>query len=204
MPAIFIDLEGIDQSGKQTQARLLMRKLQHHGLKTVSLDFPLYSTPAGREIRALLDGKRNYGPHATHMLYSLNRWENEDRITEALDSADVLLTDRYTPSNLAYGVAKALDVKWLVNLDRGLPEPDKILVLDVPVRYSFARKRKRRDLHESDRGLLLRVRKNYLKLASKFRWSVVDASRGTEEVHSEILRSIPIQVGASNIVRALE
>ena len=194
MPAIFIDLEGIDQSGKQTQAILLVRKFQRLGLKTVSIDFPVYSTTAGREIRALLNGKRHYRSHAAHMLYSLNRWENEDRITEAIDSADVLLTDRYTPSNLAYGLSKALDLDWLANLDHGLPQPDRVLVLDVPVGYSFERKRDRRDIHESDRALLQRVRRNYLKLADQFGWSVVDATRGADDVHSQILAKIPMQV----------
>ena len=103
-----------------------------------------------------------------------------------------MLTDRYTPSNLAYGLAKRLNLEWLTNLDRGLPEPERVLVLDVPVRYSFARKRRRRDLHESDRELLARVRKNYIKLASRFHWSVVDATRPAEMVHAEILRRIPI------------
>ncbi len=192
MLARLIDLEGIDQSGKNTQARLLLAKLRRQGLHAVSLDFPVYTTRIGREIQAFLNGKRNYGSHAVHMLYSLNRWENQDRIMHALNSVDVVLTDRYTPSNLAYGLAKRLSLEWLTNLDRGLPEPDRVLVLDVPVGYSFARKRSRRDLHESDRGLLLRVRKNYLKLASKFHWSVLDATRPAEIVHSEILRKIPI------------
>ena len=192
MPARLIDLEGIDQSGKNTQARLLLTKLGRRGLHVASLDFPVYSTRIGREIRAFLNGKRNYGSHAVHMLYSLNRWENRDRIIQALDSADVVLTDRYTPSNLAYGLAKRLNLEWLTNLDRGLPEPERVLVLDVPVGYSFARKRRSRDLHESDRELLARVRKNYIKLASKFHWSVVDATRPAEMVHAEILRRIPI------------
>ena len=125
------------------------------------------------------------------MLYSLNRWENCDRIVHALGSTDMLLTDRYTASNLAYGLAKGLDLEWLIQLDQGLPEPERVILLDVPVGYSFARKTQKRDLHENDRGLLLRVRKNYLKLASKLHWTVVDATRPTSVVHSEIWKCIP-------------
>ncbi len=190
MPARFIDLEGIDQSGKETQTRLLLREFRRQGLETVSLDFPVYSSRIGREIRAFLNGERNYGSQVVHMLYSLNRWENQNRIVEALDSADVVMTDRYTPSNLAYGLAKGLDLEWLANLDRGLPEPEKVLVLDVPVENSFARKPKRRDIHEGDHALLVRVRKNYLSLARKFGWRVIDANRPMTIVNKEILDNI--------------
>jgi len=190
MPARFIDLEGIDQSGKQTQARLLLREFQRKGMKTVSLDFPVYSSAIGKEIRGFLEGKRKYGLHAVHMLYSLNRWENQDRIVQALDSADIVVTDRYTPSNLAYGLAKGLKLEWLVNLDLGLPEPDKIIVLDVPVEFSFNRKRKSRDLHENNRVLLHRVRRNYLSLARRLGWLVVDATRPAPNVHAEILEML--------------
>src|SRR5713101_3420877 len=150
LTASFIDLEGIDQSGKKTQTRLLVAKLRRNGFKATTLDFPVYSTPAGQEIRAFLNGRRNYSPQAVHMLYSLNRWENRDMIARALGSSDFLLANRYSASNLAYGLAKGLDLEWLMGLDRGLPTPERVIVLDVPVSSSFVRKGQRRDLHEND------------------------------------------------------
>jgi dTMP kinase len=190
MAARFIDLEGIDQAGKETQSGLLRREFHRRGLTSVKLDFPAYSSVIGKEIRAFLNGRRSYNPHALHMLYSLNRWENREKIMRALDTADILMTDRYTPSNIAYGLAKGLNLDWLAGLDRGLPEPDSIIVLDVPVGYSFARKRERRDTHESNRKLLLRVRRNYLRLARKLNWLVIDASRPPKVVHRDILHKI--------------
>ncbi len=190
MPAHFIDIEGIDQSGKKTQSRLLVAKLRRQGFKVATLDFPVYSTSAGREIQAFLNGKRNYPPRAVHMLYSLNRWENLARIVRNLDSKDFLLADRYIASNLAYGLAKGLDLEWLHSLDQGLPKPERVVVLDVPVGSSFARKGERRDLHESNRALLLRVRRNYLKLANKFNWHVVDGTGAVEIVQSQIWKTL--------------
>jgi len=190
LPAHFIDLEGIDQSGKKTQTRLLVAKLRRQGFKAATLDFPVYSTSAGREVQAFLNGKRNYPPRAVHMLYSLNRWENLDRIVRDLGSKDFLLADRYTASNLAYGLAKGLDLEWLTSLDQGLPKPERVVVLDVPVDSSFARKGKLRDLHESNRALLLRVRRNYLKLANKFNWHVIDGTGPVEIVHSQIWKTL--------------
>ncbi len=124
------------------------------------------------------------------MLYSLNRWENLARIVRNLDSNDFLLADRYVASNLAYGLAKGLDLEWLISLDGGLPKPERVVVLDVPVGSSFARKGKRRDFHERDRALLLRVRRNYLKLANKFHWYVIDGTGPVEIVHSQIWKAL--------------
>ena len=190
MAARFVDLEGIDQAGKETQTRLLQREFRRKGLICVTLDFPAYSSVIGKEIRAYLKGRRSYNSHALHMLYSLNRWENREKILRALDTADIVMTDRYTPSNLAYGLAKGLKLDWLIELDRGLPEPDRIIVLDVPVEYSFARKRESRDIHEINHNLLLRVRRNYLGLARKLNWLVIDASRPAKMVHDDILKKI--------------
>ena len=190
MAALFVDLEGIDQAGKETQSGLLRREFHRRGLTYVTLDFPAYSSVIGKEIRAFLNGRRSYNSHALHMLYSLNRWENREKIMRALDTADIVMTDRYTPSNIAYGLAKGLKLDWLAGLDRGLPEPDSIIVLDVPVQYSFARKRERRDIHESDRKLLLRVKRNYLSLARRFNWLVIDACRPARMVHEDILKKV--------------
>ncbi len=190
MCARFIDLEGIDQAGKETQSRLLQKKLRGLGLTTQSLEFPEYTSAIGKEIRAFLAGKREYNAHALHMLYSLNRWENQERVLHALKVADILMVDRYTPSNLAYGLAKGLKFEWLSGIDEGLPKPNKVVVLDVPVEFSFSRKLRSRDAHESDRSLLVRVRRNYLSLARKLRWIVVDASRPAKIVSEEILEKI--------------
>ncbi len=167
-----------------------MAKFRRRGFKVSTLGFPVYTSPAGREIRAFLDGKRNYPLQAVHMLYSLNRWENRDALTRRLKEADFLVTDRYYPSNLAYGLARGLNLNWLATLDHGLPKPDMVVVLDVPVGASFSRKARGRDLHESNRALLSRVRRNYLNLARKFHWRVVNGAGPAREVHSEVWNAV--------------
>ncbi len=120
------------------------------------------------------------------MLYSLNRWENLELIKNLIEGSDFLIADRYAASNLAYGVSRGLDLGWLRNLDRGLPEADLVLVLDVPVPASFARKSKGRDVHESNRHLLLKVRRTYKSLADKLGWKVVDGTGATGKVHDDV------------------
>jgi len=124
------------------------------------------------------------------MLYSLNRWENKGLIQKQVDKNDFIIADRYIPSNLAYGISRNLSLSWLRTLDEGLPPADLVIVLDVPVISSFARKRKQRDVHESDRRLLLRVRQSYKVLAKQLRWKTIDATRPVGVVESIIWRIV--------------
>jgi len=188
--ARFISLEGIDQSGKKTQTRLLLRRLRRTSRKVASMSFPVYGSPSGQQIRAFLEGKRNYSFQAVHMLYSLNRWENLGQITEKLERSDFLVADRYSASNLAYGLARGLSLDWLVGLDKGLPVPDTVIVLDVDVPVSFDRKALNRDLHERNRRFLLGVRSAYLRLAKKYSWHLVDGRGPAEKVHAMVWEAI--------------
>lgn len=194
MHARFIVLEGIDQSGKKTQTQLLVRELRRQGFKTSALSFPIYGSSSGREIRAFLEGRRRYPSEAVHMLYSLNRWENRDAIIFKLGGSEFLVADRYTGSNLAYGLARGLDLSWLVALDKGLPVPDAVILLDVPVPSSFHRKAANRDIHERNRNLLLRVRTNYLRLGKRFHWKIVKGTGPAKTVHIEVWNAIQSMV----------
>ena len=181
-----IALEGIDQSGKRTQTRLLAEELERKGARVSIISFPIYRSPSGRQIQRFLAGKQEYPATALHMLYSLNRWENQDRITSLVEKSDFVIADRYYPSNLAYGVSRGLSLGWLQGLDRGLPTASLVIVLDVPVLSSFGRKSSGRDVHERDKQLLLRVGRTYRTLAKKLAWEMVDANRPVEEVREAV------------------
>ena len=190
MTGRFIVIEGIDQSGKETQSRLLVRRLRWDGHKTEKLSYPIYTSFSGREIEAFLDGKRFYPHQVLHMLYSMNRWENLDKLRELLRDSDFLIVDRYYPSNLAYGIARGLDEQWLLSLDRGLPEPNKIILVDTSVEASFARKTSGRDIHERDKTFLKKVRKVYLSLAKRRKWTVVNGDRSLAEVNEDLWNAL--------------
>src|SRR3989454_8502003 len=101
LPAKIIDIEGIDQSGKRTQTRLLAEDLKKEGAKVSTISYPIYKSPSGRQIQRFLQGKQNYPATALHMLYSLNRWENQELIVKLTETADFVIADRYYPSNFA-------------------------------------------------------------------------------------------------------
>ena len=186
MAARIIALEGIDQSGKQTQTRLLAKRLRRRDYKTTTISFPIYKSLSGKRIRAYLRGRQNLPDEAVHMLYSLNRWENQDLIENLVRRYDFVIADRYTPSNLAYGTSRGLNLTWLEGLDKGLPSADLVIVLDTPVPLSFARKSRHRDVYESDREFLVRVRRAYKILSKRLDWRIVSASRSPSDVELEI------------------
>src|SRR5437660_4271878 len=186
LPGKIIDIEGIDQSGKRTQTRLLAEELKREGAKVSTISYPIYKSPSGRQIQRFLQGKHNYPATALHMLYSLNRWENQELIVKLTETADFVIADRYYPSNFAYGVSRGLTVGWHQELARGLPTASLVIVLDVPVLSSFGRKSTGRDVHEKDKQLLLRVGRTYRTLAEKLDWKMVDANRPVEEVREAV------------------
>ena len=190
MLARMIALEGIDQSGKNTQAKLLRNRFERQGFVVKIVSFPIYRSPSGRLIERYLKGEQKYPTEALHMLYSLNRWENQEIIYGLLKKTDFLIADRYAPSNLAYGVSKGLDLRWLVGLDSGLPKADLVIILALPVRSSFSRKSKHRDVHEKNSRLLARVNESYRKLGKKLGWKAIDATASVRDVELTIWRVV--------------
>jgi len=181
---LIVAFEGIDKAGKATQARLLSAKLQKEGYRCKTLSFPVYTTPIGRELRLSLQGRRSYPIQVRYLLMSANRWEMKGELESA--EVDVLILDRYIHSNIAYGVASGLDRSWLESLDRGLPEPNLVILLDISPTTSLTRKMRGRDVNEQDLAYLERVRSVYLALAKEYGWWVISAERTIKQIHKEI------------------
>lgn len=189
-----IAIEGIDAVGKHTQSSLLSSWLDSRGLKNRLVDFPDYTTKIGMEIRAFLSGRRRYQPQVRHMLFAANRWEMAEKLDSILSSEETIIVNRYTESNLVYGVANGLDLDWLVGLESGLPKPNLVIVLDAPVVSIVPRRPGKRDRYESDLSLQRRVRTLYKRLGSRFGWVVVDASGTVEDVHKLVLEVVKSRV----------
>lgn len=190
MKGLFIVIEGLDQSGKKTQTNLLASRLRKAGYSVEMISFPDYTTPIGREIRKYLDGKRDFDPEIRQFLYVANRWERKKDLENWLRKGRVVIADRYTQSNLAYGLANGLDLQWMINLEQGLPKADVTIVLDIPVDTAFRRRKTMRDVYEGDKAFLKRIRSSYLALAKKFDWFLVNGEAKTETVAENIWKII--------------
>jgi dTMP kinase len=184
-----IVIEGTDKAGKGSQSRMLAETLKASGKVCVILDFPDYTTSIGMEIKAFLEGKRDYLPEVKHLLFSANRWEKKKEIESMLENGTIIVMNRYWQSNLVYGVANGMSTNWLLGLDKGLPKEDIVLVILVNPRIS-AKRAEIQDMFESDSQLTTKAYQNYLKFAKQYRWKVVDGSKSKEQVHQEITKII--------------
>jgi dTMP kinase len=187
---MIIVIEGFDQAGKKTQSKLLAKFLKTKNKKSKIFSFPDYATPIGKEIRRYLGGKRSFPPQVIHCLLAANRWEKAKQIQDALSENYVVIMNRYYQSNLVYGTVNGLDMKWLENLDDGLPKEDLVVLLDVNVTDSFSRKKERRDKFEENMEFAQKITETYRKMAKQFGWNVVNASRHKQAVHQDIRQII--------------
>jgi dTMP kinase len=194
---MLIAFEGLDQSGKETQARMLVAALRGEGLRVETLSFPDYATSIGREIGEALAGHRDYGPDVMQLLYVANRFEHKPRILDWQADGAVVICDRYVASSIAYGESQGLDAGWLTDAQRFLPQPDLTFVLDIAPEISAARKQRDRDRYERDMPLLSRVRESYRRQARQPGWHLIDADRAMDVIAADIAARLKQHTGAS-------
>jgi dTMP kinase len=183
---LLIAFEGLDQSGKQTQAEMLRDRLTAEGRPVRLLSFPDYTTPIGAEIGRALQGTRDYGADVMQLLYIANRYEWKAEILREKAGGTVVVCDRYLASSVAYGEAHGLDPVWLHDAQRHLPRPDVTVLLDIRPATSARRKTAERDKYESDLALLGRVRDSYLRQAAQSGWALLDAERDRNAVAADV------------------
>jgi len=183
---LLIAFEGLDQSGKQTQAERLRDRVVEAGRLVRLLSFPAYDTAIGTEIGRALQGDRDYGPDVMQLLYVANRYEWKPQIEFELGRGTVLICDRYLASSIAYGDAQGLDPAWLTDMQKHLPQPDITFLLDIDPEVSARRKTEDRDKYERDLALLGRVRASYMRQKATPGWTVLDANRDREAVAADV------------------
>src|SRR5437867_9513612 len=140
MSGCIIAFEGLDQSGKQTQAELLRDRLKQEGRKARLVSFPDYGTSIGEEIARALQGEREYGPDVMQLLYVANRYERKPDLPRWLDGGLILVCDRYVASSVAYGDAQGLDAAWLAEIQKFLPPASLTIMLDIAPETAVQRK----------------------------------------------------------------
>jgi dTMP kinase len=190
MAGLLIAFEGLDQSGKETQARRLGAALEAAGRTVHLLSFPDYETPIGAEIGRALHGEHDYPADVMQLLYMANRYEYRQQLEDWRRAGHVILCDRYVASSVAYGETQGLDPAWVADVQRHLPQPDLTLLLDIAPETAVARKAAGRDKFERDLALLTRVRESYRRQARQSGWARVDGERPKEEIAAEIARVV--------------
>ena len=195
----YVVIDGTDGSGKETQSILLKDNLAHaykSGINDiVKLSFPMYGNKSCDTVNRYLQGE--YGedatevnPYVASVPYFIDRFESYKSLWgKVAADANIVIMDRYTVSNVVHqaaklqgNIAKLKYVEWLYELEYkngGLPEPDLIIVLDMPpekaaeLRTKRADKTGQSDIHESNRAFMDASYNNALHMADLLDWEVV-------------------------------
>ena len=187
-----IALEGIDGSGKSTQARFLCDQLRAGGVDAIVFREP-GDTPFGNKLRQQFRDGRTISPEEEARLFIEDRRiDVRDNILPALAAGKVVVMDRYYFSTMAYQGALGLDADELRETNESFaPRPDLTLILDLPAETSVARIRASREATDSYEGTeyLRRVRDLFLGFCDGDVVSV-DATMGVEELAAEVLRRV--------------
>lgn len=211
-----IVIEGTDCSGKETQTKLLVEKLENDGRKVIRFSFPMYDTPTGKIVGGPYLGKKHisegwFSEGATNvdykvasLYYAADRVYNISKITDKLNEGYDVILDRYVYSNMAHQGAKIDSFsdrfslyKWLDKLEfelLNLPIPNIKVFLHMPTKYSIELRKGRSeaaDQHEADINHLNKAEKAYLEIADYYNFSTIecvnnDTIKTIEEINNEL------------------
>jgi dTMP kinase len=190
MAGLLVAFEGLDQSGKQTQAELLRDYVVSDGRESRLISFPDYQTPIGNELSRALHGEREYGADVMQLLYVANRYEKRIQMEQWLRDGVVVLCDRYVASSIAYGEAQGLDARWLGEIQRFLPPPDLTILLDIAPETAVTRKASGRDRYERDLALHSRVRESYARQSALPMWVRLNGERAKAAVSADVVSAV--------------
>lgn len=202
----FVSFEGPEGSGKTTQIRLLHRDLQNRGFGVICTREP-GGTPIGEQIRAVLHDLQNGAmlPTTEILLYSASRAQHVGEVIRpALERGDIVLSDRYAESTIAYqGYGRGLDLgvlQMITGFATGGLRPDLVIYLDLDVCVGLERKYRDQQegrgewtrMDQQDVAFHRRVRDGYLQMARQepARWLVIDAAQSIEVIHATIYNRV--------------
>lgn len=215
-----IVIEGTDSSGKETQTRKLFERLEKEGLKVRKLSFPNYESPACEPVKMYLAGAfgdkaLDVNPYPVSTMFAIDRYASYKMDWEKFYKDNgIILTDRYTTSNMVHQASKIEDeikkieyLNWLEELEYSkmeIPAPDLVIFLNMPTEMALKlmaeRKNKitgeeKKDIHEKDRMYLKKSYENACSIAQKYSWKEIkcvenERLKSIEEINDEIYQVV--------------
>ena len=222
MQGKLIVFEGTDGSGKATQSRLLCEELTRRGIPFRKLEFPRYQEESSALIRLYLGGAFGDKPgdvnaYAASVFYSVDRYASYKQDWGAYyEQGGLVIADRYTTSNAVHQTGKLPPeqrdgfLDWLFDFEYrllGLPEPTRVLYLDMPTEATEQMMRLREaathttaDIHEKDEEYLRRCRENAAHVVARCGWTRIDCARAgaprlIDDIHNEGMTCVADLIG---------
>ena len=219
MKGKIIVIEGTDCSGKETQSKLLEKKLNERGIQCIRFDFPNYESPTGTIVGGaylgkpeicssyFTEGATNVDPHIACLYYAADRKYNIGAVEKYLNLGYYVIIDRYTTSNMAHQGGKILDkeerfhmYQWIDKLEfwlLNLPKPDKTIFLHMPYEYACTLKKNRKNLdeHEKSKEHLKNAEEAYVELSELYNWDTIqcienNCIKDINQINEEILEKL--------------
>ena len=219
MKGKIIVIEGTDCSGKETQSKLLEKRLKENNINCIRFDFPNYDSPTGKIVGGsylgkpeisesyFKEGAPHVDPHIACLYYAADRKYNIGEIEKYLDMGYYVIIDRYTTSNMAHQGGKILDkderfnmYQWIDKLEfwlLNLPKPDKTIFLHMPYEYACTLKKNRVNLdeHEKDIDHLKNAEEAYVELSELYNWDTIECVenetiKSIEQINDEVYEKI--------------
>ncbi|CAK1546994.1 unnamed protein product [Leptosia nina] len=181
-----IVIEGVDRTGKTTQAKLLVESLKKRQIQAEYTNFPNRNTEIGRVINSYLTSQKELSDEAIHLLFSANRWEKCRDIINLLEKGVTVIVDRYCYSGVAFSAAKGLDLNWCKSSDVGLPKPDKVFFLTIPLEVM-----QQRNGFGNERYEVPEFQKKVTEVYKQLKdhdWDVLDANRTLDAIQEELVQ----------------
>ena len=215
-----IVIEGVNDSGKETQSKLLAKTLKEEGYKVVEFSFPMYKSPTGKIFKNCVLGKdgngyfeegyENLDPYVVCLYTAADRKYHKEKTERYLKNDYIVILNRYTSSNMAHQGSRYSDseerfymYQWIDKLEYWLlklPKPDCTILLKVPAKYLNQLSEKQvafnfqEDIFDQDSVL-----KAYIELSELYNWDSIDCvsnnkMKSVEEIHEEIMKIVRINL----------
>ncbi len=209
-----IVIEGLDGCGKSTQLELLPQNLKKCGIESRSVSFPNYNSNSSALVKMYLAGEFGKKPddvnaYSASLFYAVDRYASyKTNWGEYYNNNGVIVSGRYTTSNAVHQTSKMDKSKWVDFLDWlydleynkvGIPKPDKVIFLDMPIDVSqkllsgrYQGDENKKDIHESDTAYLDKCRNAAMFTAEYSGWTIIPCAhngeaRSIEEISKDIL-----------------
>ncbi|MEG0026188.1 MAG: thymidylate kinase [Bacilli bacterium] len=218
-----IVIEGTDCSGKETQTRNLLKKLNDNNILTSYFSYPNYDSPTGKIVGGPYLGKAeickgwflekavNVDPYVSSLFFAADRRYNYKEILKFIDDGVNVIIDRYVYSNMAHQAGKfeLVDerIKLYDFLDKlefdllELPKPDLLIFLHMPTEYATILKKNRLflDEHEEDENYLKKAEMVYKEIAGRYNFKTIECVRNKEirsieSINAELLEYVLLEV----------